>query len=106
MRIRLLSASTESEILMNRWWRNLGENYKNDLGTGFNAQQLAIVAGLCEWRDVVARVEDENNQNEGEVSAARSFGGWCGRIAKEEKAVCVRALRVVEEVREATGVSE
>ncbi|CAL5328073.1 unnamed protein product [Camellia sinensis] len=29
-------------------------------GTGFNAQQLAIVAGLCEWRDVVARVEDES----------------------------------------------
>ncbi|KAJ7971932.1 Protein RRP6-like 2 [Quillaja saponaria] len=27
---------------------------------GFNAQQLAIVAGLCEWRDVVARAEDES----------------------------------------------
>ncbi|PON53649.1 Ribonuclease D [Parasponia andersonii] len=29
-------------------------------GAGFNAQQLAIVAGLCEWRDVVARAEDES----------------------------------------------
>ncbi|KAF3962539.1 hypothetical protein CMV_012957 [Castanea mollissima] len=26
----------------------------------FDAQQLAIVAGLCEWRDVVARAEDES----------------------------------------------
>lgn len=25
-----------------------------------NAQQLAVVAGLCEWRDVVARTEDES----------------------------------------------
>ncbi|ONH94321.1 hypothetical protein PRUPE_7G010800 [Prunus persica] len=29
-------------------------------GAGFNAQQLAIVSGLCEWRDVVARAEDES----------------------------------------------
>ncbi|KAJ6693922.1 hypothetical protein OIU85_004686 [Salix viminalis] len=27
---------------------------------GFNAQQLAIVAGLYEWRDAVARAEDES----------------------------------------------
>ncbi|KAK8713010.1 hypothetical protein V6N13_148238 [Hibiscus sabdariffa] len=27
---------------------------------GFNAEQLAIVAGLCEWRDNIARVEDES----------------------------------------------
>ncbi|KAJ0255042.1 Protein RRP6-like 2 [Hirschfeldia incana] len=27
---------------------------------GFNAAQLAIVAGLCEWRDYVARTEDES----------------------------------------------
>ncbi|KAK4581387.1 hypothetical protein RGQ29_024867 [Quercus rubra] len=26
----------------------------------FDAQQLAIVAGLCEWRDAVARAEDES----------------------------------------------
>ncbi|KVH90540.1 3'-5' exonuclease domain-containing protein [Cynara cardunculus var. scolymus] len=26
----------------------------------FNGQQLAIVAGLCEWRDIVARAEDES----------------------------------------------
>ncbi|KAK2638276.1 hypothetical protein Ddye_026071 [Dipteronia dyeriana] len=29
-------------------------------GAGLNAHQLAIVAGLCEWRDVVARAEDES----------------------------------------------
>ncbi|XP_068308573.1 protein RRP6-like 2 [Pyrus communis] len=29
-------------------------------GAGFNSQQLAIVSGLCEWRDVVARAEDES----------------------------------------------
>lgn len=29
-------------------------------GAHFNAQQLAIVAGLFEWRDVVARAEDES----------------------------------------------
>ncbi|KAK2451240.1 hypothetical protein P8452_14456 [Trifolium repens] len=29
-------------------------------GAGFNAQQLAIVSGLCEWRDIVARSEDES----------------------------------------------
>ncbi|XP_016500633.2 protein RRP6-like 2 [Nicotiana tabacum] len=29
-------------------------------GAGFNAQQLAIVAGLYEWRDVIARAEDES----------------------------------------------
>ncbi|KAJ0013434.1 hypothetical protein Pint_20031 [Pistacia integerrima] len=29
-------------------------------GTELNAQQLAIVAGLCQWRDVVARTEDES----------------------------------------------
>ncbi|XP_039017651.1 protein RRP6-like 2 isoform X2 [Hibiscus syriacus] len=28
--------------------------------SGFNAEQLAIVAGLCEWRDNIARVEDES----------------------------------------------
>nr|GME08732.1 protein RRP6-like 2 [Ipomoea batatas] len=30
------------------------------LGAGLNAQQLAIVAGLCEWRDAIARAEDES----------------------------------------------
>ncbi|KAK7317534.1 hypothetical protein RJT34_01859 [Clitoria ternatea] len=29
-------------------------------GAGFNAQQVAIVSGLCEWRDIVARAEDES----------------------------------------------
>ncbi|KAL5547215.1 hypothetical protein UlMin_006902 [Ulmus minor] len=29
-------------------------------GAGLNAQQLAIAAGLFEWRDVVARAEDES----------------------------------------------
>ncbi|KAK2982108.1 hypothetical protein RJ640_023390 [Escallonia rubra] len=29
-------------------------------GADLNSQQLAIVSGLCEWRDVVARAEDES----------------------------------------------
>ncbi|XP_050370361.1 protein RRP6-like 2 [Argentina anserina] len=29
-------------------------------GACFNSQQLAIVSGLCEWRDVIARTEDES----------------------------------------------
>ncbi|KAK7267021.1 hypothetical protein RIF29_19685 [Crotalaria pallida] len=29
-------------------------------GAGFNAQQLATVSGLCEWRDIVARSTDES----------------------------------------------
>ncbi|XP_022925220.1 protein RRP6-like 2 [Cucurbita moschata] len=29
-------------------------------GSGFNAQQLAVAAGLFEWRDAVAREEDES----------------------------------------------
>ncbi|KAK4483763.1 hypothetical protein RD792_010966 [Penstemon davidsonii] len=29
-------------------------------GTELTAQQLAVVSGLCEWRDVVARAEDES----------------------------------------------
>ncbi|KAK8507533.1 hypothetical protein V6N13_141552 [Hibiscus sabdariffa] len=29
-------------------------------GAGFNAEQLAIVAALCEWRDYIARAEDES----------------------------------------------
>ncbi|KAA0041746.1 hypothetical protein IC582_019774 [Cucumis melo] len=29
-------------------------------GSGFDAQQLAVAAGLFEWRDVVARAEDES----------------------------------------------
>ncbi|XP_015970915.1 protein RRP6-like 2 [Arachis duranensis] len=30
------------------------------LGAGFNAQQLAVVSGLNEWRDILARSEDES----------------------------------------------
>uniref|UniRef100_A0A7N0RIB4 HRDC domain-containing protein n=1 Tax=Kalanchoe fedtschenkoi TaxID=63787 RepID=A0A7N0RIB4_KALFE len=30
------------------------------LDSNFNAQQLAIVSGLCVWRDIVARAEDES----------------------------------------------
>ncbi|XP_028766878.1 protein RRP6-like 2 [Neltuma alba] len=29
-------------------------------GAGFNAQQLAVVSGLYQWRDIVARAEDES----------------------------------------------
>ncbi|KAG9452076.1 hypothetical protein H6P81_004980 [Aristolochia fimbriata] len=30
------------------------------LGADLNAEQLAVVAGLCQWRDLVARQEDES----------------------------------------------
>lgn len=80
MRIRLLSASTESEDsdeplveVYKRSYDLCMRLYEKELltdssylyiyglqGAGFNAQQLAIVAGLCEWRDVVARAEDES----------------------------------------------
>ncbi|XVE62512.1 hypothetical protein DITRI_Ditri06bG0123600 [Diplodiscus trichospermus] len=29
-------------------------------GAGFNAERLSIVAALCEWRDIIARAEDES----------------------------------------------
>ncbi|GAV88737.1 LOW QUALITY PROTEIN: HRDC domain-containing protein/DNA_pol_A_exo1 domain-containing protein, partial [Cephalotus follicularis] len=80
MKIKLLSLSKESEHFDDP----LGEVYKRSYdicmqlyekelltensylyiyglqGAGFNAQQLSVVAGLCEWRDVVARAEDES----------------------------------------------
>ncbi|KAK6131653.1 hypothetical protein DH2020_034667 [Rehmannia glutinosa] len=34
--------------------------YKGVQSADLNAQQLAVVSGLCEWRDVVARAEDES----------------------------------------------
>ncbi|KAG5556236.1 hypothetical protein RHGRI_006742 [Rhododendron griersonianum] len=80
LRIRLLSASTESENsddLLVEVYKRSGDLcmqlYEKELltessflyiygvqGADLNAQQLAIVAGLCEWRDVVARAEDES----------------------------------------------
>ncbi|XP_057983111.1 protein RRP6-like 2 isoform X2 [Malania oleifera] len=80
MRIRLLSTSTESEnydaLLVQVYERSYDvcmQLYKKELltdssylhiyglqGTSFNPQQLAVVAGLSEWRDVVARAEDES----------------------------------------------
>ncbi|XP_021281829.1 protein RRP6-like 2 [Herrania umbratica] len=80
MRIKLLSMPKESEHCD----APLGEVYKRSsevclqlyekelltensylhiyglLGAGFNAEQLAIVAALCEWRDIIARAEDES----------------------------------------------
>ncbi|KAJ6763159.1 POLYMYOSITIS/SCLERODERMA AUTOANTIGEN-RELATED [Salix purpurea] len=38
---------------------------------GFNAQQLAIVAGLYEWRDAVARAEDESTAKEMPVTSSQ-----------------------------------
>ncbi|XP_058737766.1 protein RRP6-like 2 [Vicia villosa] len=35
-------------------------NLKGLRGAGFNGQQLAVVSGLFEWRDVLARSEDES----------------------------------------------
>ncbi|XP_024031414.1 protein RRP6-like 2 [Morus notabilis] len=80
MRIELFSMSKESECpnasLLEVYKRSYDicmQLYEKELLTedsylyiyglqsaGLNAQQLAIVAGLCEWRDVVARAEDES----------------------------------------------
>ncbi|XP_043701040.1 protein RRP6-like 2 [Telopea speciosissima] len=80
MRARLLSARAESEsgddLLLEVYRRSYEicmQLYEKELltdtsylyiyglgGADFNAQQLAIVAGLCEWRDAVARAEDES----------------------------------------------
>ncbi|XP_042490266.1 protein RRP6-like 2 isoform X3 [Macadamia integrifolia] len=80
MRARLLSAQADSEsgddLLSEVYRRSYDicmQLYEKELltdtsylhvyglgGANFNAQQLAIVAGLCEWRDVVARAEDES----------------------------------------------
>ncbi|KAA8518370.1 hypothetical protein F0562_015747 [Nyssa sinensis] len=80
MRIRLLSTSIESEnsdaLLVEVYKRCYDiciQFYEKELltdssylyiyglqGADLNAEQLAIVAGLCEWRDVVARSEDES----------------------------------------------
>eukprot|EP00262_Sarcandra_glabra_P006411 TRINITY_DN18691_c0_g1_i1.p1 TRINITY_DN18691_c0_g1~~TRINITY_DN18691_c0_g1_i1.p1 ORF type:complete len:729 (-),score=148.11 TRINITY_DN18691_c0_g1_i1:140-2080(-) len=80
MRGRLLSASTDSEngndLLLEVYKRSYDicmQLYEKELltdasylhiyglnGANFNSQQLAIVAGLCKWRDAVARAEDES----------------------------------------------
>ncbi|CAL0322813.1 unnamed protein product [Lupinus luteus] len=79
MRIKLLALSKESEssdnLLVEVYKRSYDvcmKLYEKELltedsylhiyglqGAGFNAQQLAIVSGLYEWRDIVARAEDE-----------------------------------------------
>ncbi|KAJ0469979.1 putative ribonuclease D [Helianthus annuus] len=46
----------QKEILTENSYLNIYGLYDADL----NGQQLAIVAGLCEWRDVIARSEDES----------------------------------------------
>ncbi|XP_059646486.1 protein RRP6-like 2 [Cornus florida] len=80
MRISLLSSSVESEnsdaLLEEVYKRSYDicmQLYEKEIltdssylyiyglpGADLDAQQLAIVAGLCEWRDVVARAEDES----------------------------------------------
>ncbi|XP_062113570.1 protein RRP6-like 2 [Humulus lupulus] len=80
MRMKLFSLSKESESsdislqeVYKRSYELCIQLYEKELltensylyiyglqGAGLNAQQLAIVAGLCEWRDVVARTEDES----------------------------------------------
>lgn len=80
MRIRLLSASLESENsndpiveVYKRSYDICMQLYEKELLTdssflhvyglqdaGLSAEQLAVVAGLCEWRDVIARAEDES----------------------------------------------
>ncbi|CDP19485.1 unnamed protein product [Coffea canephora] len=80
MRMKLLSASSETEDVNSpleevykRSYDVCMQLYEKELltdrsylhiyglqGADLNAQQLAVVAGLCEWKDVVARAEDES----------------------------------------------
>lgn len=79
MRARLVSESTQGnsdDLLLEVYHRSCDicmQLYEKELLTetsylhiyglqtaNFNAQQLAIVSGLYEWRDVVARAEDES----------------------------------------------
>ncbi|KAJ1409106.1 Ribonuclease H-like superfamily [Sesbania bispinosa] len=80
MRIKLFALSKESEssdnLLLEVYKRSYDvcmQLYEKDLltensylrikglqGAGFNAQQLAVVSGLYEWRDILARAEDES----------------------------------------------
>ncbi|KAH6826496.1 Polynucleotidyl transferase [Perilla frutescens var. hirtella] len=80
MRLRLLGLSAESESsdpplieVYKRSYDICTQLYEKELLTDtsylyiyglqdaeFNAQQLAVVSGLCEWRDIVARAEDES----------------------------------------------
>ncbi|CAJ1920171.1 unnamed protein product [Sphenostylis stenocarpa] len=79
MRIKLFTLSKESEGCHNsllevykRSYDVCMQLYEKDLltetsylhiyglrGAGFNAQQLAVVSALCEWRDGLARADDE-----------------------------------------------
>ncbi|KAK6942465.1 Exosome-associated factor Rrp6, N-terminal [Dillenia turbinata] len=80
MRVKLLSTAAESENsdppILEAYKRSYDvciQLYEKELltessylhiyglqGAEFNAEQLAIVAGLCEWRDAIARAEDES----------------------------------------------
>ncbi|KAL8480303.1 hypothetical protein ACS0TY_027011 [Phlomoides rotata] len=80
MRARLLESSADSESsdpplveVYKRSYDICTQLYEKELltdtsylhiyglvGADLNAQQLAVVSGLCEWRDVVARSEDES----------------------------------------------
>ncbi|KAK8962625.1 hypothetical protein KSP40_PGU016614 [Platanthera guangdongensis] len=77
MRCKLLStSSSENDLLLEVYKRSSDicmQFYEKELLTdisylhvyglseaGFNSQQLAIVSGLCAWRDKVAREEDES----------------------------------------------
>ncbi|CAN4125089.1 unnamed protein product [Withania somnifera] len=80
MRMKLLSSSADNESpdaplieVYKRSYDICMQLYEKELltdtsyqhiyglqGAGFNAQQLAVVAGLHGWRDVIARAEDES----------------------------------------------
>ncbi|PIA59839.1 hypothetical protein AQUCO_00400604v1 [Aquilegia coerulea] len=55
-------------------------------GAEFNSQQLAVVAGLCEWRDGVARAEDESTgfilPNKALVEIARHMPLTAGKLRR------------------------
>ncbi|KAL6005173.1 hypothetical protein ACLOJK_005735 [Asimina triloba] len=52
----------------------------------FNSQQLAVVAGLCQWRDIVARDEDESTgyilPNKALLEIARHMPTTTGKLSR------------------------
>ncbi|XP_058085800.1 protein RRP6-like 2 isoform X2 [Magnolia sinica] len=104
MRGRLLSASTESEsggdLLLEVYKRSYDicmQLYEKELltstsylhiyglqGADFNSRQLAIVAGLSEWRDIIAREEDESTgyilPNKALLEIARQMPTTSGKL--------------------------
>ncbi|PIA54091.1 hypothetical protein AQUCO_00900575v1 [Aquilegia coerulea] len=110
MRRRLLSSSTISkggnDLLLEVYRRSYDvcmQLYEKELLTNtsylyiyglqeadFNSQQLSVVAGLCEWRDAVARAEDESTgyilPNKTLLEIARQMPLTIGKLRRLVKA--------------------